>query len=85
MKNLLAALAMLLFLVGPWSCNYMPEGKKEDVGLANPACRHCVEMGYTLKPVINKKTGLVETYLCINPKSGKKCEAWSYFRNECKL
>jgi putative hemolysin len=50
---------------------------------ANPAATKCVNDGYRLEPIM--KGGVSIDYLCINPKTGKKCEAWKYFRNECKL
>ncbi len=51
--------------------------------VTNPAVRKCLEDGYQVEAV--KENGVVREYLCVNPETGKKCEVWSYFRNECSL
>ncbi len=52
-------------------------------GMANPADEHCVEAGYRLDFI--RKQGIPVDALCINDKTGAKCETWAFFRGECVL
>jgi len=51
----------------------------EPVNPSNPAAQKCLQDGYVSKPVLSKGG------VCINPKTGKKCQEWSYFLGECQL
>jgi len=51
--------------------------------LANPAAIKCVNDGFVLESVM--KNGVPIDHICKNPKNGKKCKAWKYFRGECRL
>ncbi len=53
------------------------------MGLANPAVIKCIKDGYDLK--VMKKNGVPMGYFCVNQKTGKQCEIWSYFRGECDI
>ncbi|WP_020589635.1 hypothetical protein [Desulfobacter curvatus] len=52
-------------------------------GTANPAAAKCIEDGHTIK--IIEENGVSIGYWCVNKKTSKKCEIWSYFRGECDL
>lgn len=58
--------------------------KKDSLGgVPSPAAQKCAEDGYTLEPIL--KNGVPVDYVCVNPDTGKKCEVWKYFRDECHL
>lgn len=50
-------------------------------GLPNPAVAKCRDDGWRTEPLL--VNGIPSGYVCIAPGSGERCEAWSYFRNEC--
>ncbi len=68
----------ILILVMALSC----AGKSEiaHTQLANPSATYCIEKGH--KYVMRKNKDGSEDGICVF-KYGK-CEAWSYFRGECK-
>lgn len=49
--------------------------------LPNPAAVKCVDDGFRLEPVI--KNGVTVGYHCVDPKTGRECEVWDYFRGDC--
>jgi putative hemolysin len=54
---------------------------KQPIRMANPAINKCLADGWEVKPhVVN---GVPKEHICIDPKSGRQCEAWAYFRGEC--
>ena len=54
---------------------------KQPIRTANPAVNKCLAEGWEVQPhVVN---GVPTEYICIDPKSGKRCEAWAYFRGAC--
>ncbi len=79
----------LIFIISPLliGCAGVTEnGKNSSSLLPNPAVKKCIEDGYkTNKIEIFSDKGISITYECINPKNGKKCIAWEYFRGECNL
>jgi putative hemolysin len=54
------------------------------VQIANPAARKCVDDGYLLEPV-RAADGLPIAHDCVDPSSGKRCDAWDFFRGSCLL
>jgi putative hemolysin len=59
------------------------EENNPKTALANPAAGRCINDGYVLEPIV--ENGVSVDYLCVNSKTGLKCEIWKYFRNECTL
>lgn len=58
--------------------------KKQSVpAMANPAAGKCVNDGFVLKAIM--ENGVTKEYLCINPETGKSCEIWKYYHNECSI
>ncbi len=51
--------------------------------LSNPAAMKCLRDGFNLEPIVTD--GVARGYLCVDPKSGKKCEIWDYYRGRCDL
>ena len=51
--------------------------------MPDPSVALCLQYGHQLAPV--RKAGIVQSYLCINPKTGLKCDSWAYYRDECDL
>jgi len=51
--------------------------------IANPSSKKCIEDGYTLKTPVSSKGVPTGVELCVDESTGKKCEAWAYFRGEC--
>jgi len=88
MKNKLIIGVLLLFLFG-FACLQEKNRSLTDSHTtptketANPAAAKCIKDGYTLE--IIEENGAPIGYLCVNKKTGMKCEIWSYFRNECHL
>ncbi|MBF0412916.1 MAG: DUF333 domain-containing protein [Desulfamplus sp.] len=60
-----------------------PIVKPDAMRMANPAATRCIDDGYQLEPVV--ENGVTVEYMCVNPETGLKCEAWKYLRNECSL
>ena len=56
-------------------------GVSGSVGIANPASTYCVQHGGELRIVTDADGS--QRGDCILP-SGKTCDEWAYFRNECK-
>jgi putative hemolysin len=52
--------------------------------MANPAARKCLDDGYQLEPV-RAADGLPIAHDCVDQRSGKRCDAWDYFRGDCRL
>lgn len=53
--------------------------------IANPSSQKCIEDGYTLKTPVSSKGVPTGVESCVDESSGKKCEAWAYFRGECQF
>lgn len=51
---------------------------------SNPATQKCIQEGYLSKPFFSSH-GVPKGNLCINPKTGKKCQEWPYFLGKCQL
>lgn len=51
--------------------------------MPNPAAEKCIRDGFELKPII--VNGVPRGYRCVDPRSGKSCEVWEYYRNRCDL
>jgi len=49
--------------------------------LPNPAVVKCLEDGWRTEPL--SVNGIPTGTVCIEPASGRRCEAWSHFRHEC--
>ena len=49
--------------------------------MANPSATYCIEKGYRYD--MRKAKDGSEYGVCVF-KNGQECEAWSYFRGECK-
>ncbi len=49
--------------------------------LPNPAVAKCLADGWRTESIMTN--GAPTGTLCIEPKSGRQCEAWAYFRGEC--
>ena len=47
----------------------------------DPSVALCLENGHQLAPM--RKAGIIQSYLCINPETGLKCDSWAYYRGEC--
>ncbi|QTA80581.1 Uncharacterized protein dnl_28880 [Desulfonema limicola] len=62
---------------------YNTETKGNMGAVPNPAAEKCIRDGYKLEPIM--ENGIPDDYICVNPETGKKCEIWKYFRNECNL
>lgn len=60
------------------------EPQPERVQIANPAARKCLDDGYHLEPV-RDADGLSIAHDCVDRNSGKRCDAWDYFRGDCLL
>lgn len=78
-------LAITVMLSG---CNDMRGADRSETAsgssaLPNPADVRCVEDGYQIENVLTH--GVPTSSYCVDEKSGQRCEAWSYFRGECKL
>ncbi len=91
MLGRLRALAVFVVLgcVAPWwpACTDAARDQASPTvvsNAANPAARKCLEDGYQLQPIIGAD-GVPVDHECVDPVSGKRCEAWQYFRGECRL
>ena len=51
--------------------------------IPDPSVELCLQEGHQLAPM--HKAGIVQSYFCINPKTGLKCDSWAYYRGECSL
>ena len=51
--------------------------------MPDPSVELCLQEGHQLAPV--RKAGIVQSYFCINPQTGLKCDSWAYYRGECSL
>ena len=81
--GLIMTMAIGVMLSG---CNDMADNSNPALGphaLPNPADVRCVEAGYQIENVSTH--GVPTSSYCVDEKSGQKCEAWAYFRGECKL
>ncbi|GEM_PF-3649643 len=84
-RYLLHALVVLtLCCVATSACSGSEKkNNKDTITLANPASVKCLKDGYKLKTMtIN---GVPGSSVCFNPRTGKQCEIWQYFRGECNL
>ncbi|NJD08466.1 MAG: hypothetical protein FIA97_18505 [Methylococcaceae bacterium] len=50
-------------------------------GLPNPAVVKCRDDGWRTEPTL--VNGIPSGTVCVDPATGTRCEAWSYFRKEC--
>ena len=60
-----------------------PDTDRPTSRIPNPSVELCVRDGHQLAPV--HKDGIVQSHLCVNPKTGLKCDSWAYYRGECNL
>ena len=60
------------------------ESQPTRVQLANPAARKCLDDGHHLQTV-RAADGLPIAQDCVDPSSGKRCDSWDYFRDQCRL
>jgi putative hemolysin len=74
------SLAILAISAGCSAKNSEPPG---DNSMPDISIQHCLDDGYEVVKVT--KDGIPTRYLCINPKTKQKCEAWSYYRGSCRL
>lgn len=72
-----AMLALLLSACGPAVSQEPPAMAR----LPNPADVKCAADGWRTEPVLTN--GVPTGTVCIEPDSGRRCEAWAYFRGEC--
>ncbi|HRY36283.1 MAG TPA: DUF333 domain-containing protein [Candidatus Magasanikbacteria bacterium] len=61
--------------------NFVDEGQKQPVGMANPASVNCAEKGGTLEI---KENGVGQYGLCFFD-DNRACEEWALMRGECPL
>ncbi len=76
-KALLASLALLLGACGA----AVPETPPAAARLPNPSDAKCVADGWRTEPILGN--GVPTGTMCIEPDTGRRCEAWAYFRGEC--
>ena len=57
--------------------------KDEHTALPNPSTQRCLDDGYEIETV--EVYGVPTMEYCIDRKTGLKCEAWAYFRGECRF
>jgi putative hemolysin len=57
--------------------------KGDQSAMPDISIQHCLDDGYEVVKVT--KDGIPARYLCIDPKTKRKCEAWSYYRGSCRL
>ena len=81
----IALLALcLLGLPGYIHAQLSPTGADQpSLQMPDPSVALCLENGRQLAPM--RKAGIVQSYLCINPETGLKCDSWAYYRGECSL
>jgi putative hemolysin len=77
----LAAGAMSLLLGACASAATQPE-HGQNIKLPNPAVAKCIADGWRTEPVLSN--GVPTGTVCVDPESGQRCEAWAYFRGECR-
>lgn len=80
--NSLVTFCLSLLLVTACSANH-EQAENNRATLANPAVIKCIDDGFKVEPI--NKNGITRDHVCINPKNGKRCGAWPYFRGECTL
>ncbi len=51
--------------------------------VSNPAYKKCLDDGFGVEPVI--VNGIPRDAECVDPKTGRRCRVWEYFRGECSL
>lgn len=51
--------------------------------MPNPAAEKCIRDGFELEPIV--VDGVPRGYRCVDPRTGKSCEVWQYYRNQCEL
>lgn len=49
--------------------------------LPNPSDAKCVADGWRTEPILTN--GIPTGTICTEPATGRRCEAWAYFRGEC--
>ena len=69
--------------VGPERVVRSTDAVREAPEMANPADVKCVEEGYQLQYV--REDGIPIKGLCVNERTGAKCESWAFYRGECSL
>lgn len=76
----------LLLALGLWACtphaSSQPEAADADK-TANPAATKCMADGHETRTL--EENGIPRGTLCVSRATGKRCEAWSYWRGECSL
>lgn len=51
--------------------------------MPNPAAEKCIRDGFELKPIV--ENGVPVGYRCVDPRTGKSCEVWEYYRKQCDI
>ena len=51
--------------------------------LPNPAAEKCAKDGFELKPIVIN--GVTRGYRCVDPRTGKSCDVWDYYRGQCDV
>jgi putative hemolysin len=51
--------------------------------LPDPSLRYCTESGF--KAIAVLKDGIPQSYQCVNPEKGLKCDSWEFYRGQCSL
>ncbi|MES9943039.1 MAG: hypothetical protein ABW104_18265 [Candidatus Thiodiazotropha sp. 6PLUC2] len=51
--------------------------------MPDSSIQFCKDAGFDAVAVT--ENGIPTKYLCINPKTNKKCDSWAFFRGDCKL
>jgi putative hemolysin len=64
------------------ACRAMPpEPPAAAARMPNPAVAKCAADGWRTEPVLTN--GVPTGSVCVEPGTGRRCEAWAYFRGEC--
>ena len=84
MRGKICLAACVCLLAAACTSEPNPSPQPTSARVPNPAARKCVDDGYQLEPV-RTADGVVVDHRCVDPASGKSCEAWDYFRGTCRL
>jgi putative hemolysin len=61
----------------------MASVKDDQSAMPDVSIKRCLDDGYEVVSVT--KGGIPSKYLCIDPKTKRKCESWAYYRGSCQL
>lgn len=79
MKPWLSFAAAGSLLLG--ACSLTSRADAPPTRLPNPAVAKCRADGWRTEPVLTH--GVPTGTVCTDPRTGRRCEAWAYFRGEC--